>query len=762
VDHVREAALTAYEHQELPFEMLVEDLKPPRHLGHSPLFQVTFTLRNNDYATLDAMDLTVTPLLDIDRDQAKFDLQLFATEAADGVALTWVYADSLFEHDTIERMADSFGLLIEAAIVTPHTVVAKLPLVTLEDDARMAAWNDTCGEGVPGCCLHELFEAEAARVPAAVAVAFGEQTVSYAELDRRANGLAHTLVARGTQPDDRVAIMLDRGIDMIVAMLAAMKAGAAYLPVDPAYPADRIAFMLEDAMPVVVIAPLAQHATLQAAGHAPLACDDRQEASPPDARAHGMTTANLAYVIYTSGSTGKPKGVMVEHASIVASNEARRRYYAPRSSALLVPSFAFDSSVATIFWTLTTGATLVLATTEQSRDARELARLVHGHAIEAWLSVPSLYDALLAAADEGELDSLLTVIVAGEALPRHVAERHWRSVPAAGLFNEYGPTEASVWCTVDDVRRLDGASTASIGRPIANATLHVLDAWGQAIPVGVVGEIHVGGAGVTRGYLHRPELTAERFPSDRPGAGMGMRVYRTGDIGRWLRDGTLEFLGRNDFQVKIRGFRIEPGEIEARLLDCEGVHAAAVIAQDDGAGMPRLVAYVAGDAIEPAALREALSRRLADYMLPAIYVVLPALPLNANGKLDRAALPAPVAQSREVHPEDAPRGDVEIALATIWTELLGVEAFRPDHFFDLGGHSLLLMRLASRIRDVWSIDVAVRDLFAVPTFVGMASLITERHVETFLGREMGVLSDELDGLSDEELMNLLNQEATDE
>ncbi|MHB1059924.1 MAG: non-ribosomal peptide synthetase, partial [Rhodanobacter sp.] len=762
VDHVRATALAAYEHQEVPFEMLVEELQPPRHLAHSPLFQVTFALRNNDYGTFDAMGVEVIPITDTDGNQAKFDLQVFATEDADGLALAWVYADSLFERDTIARMADAFELIVHAAASAPDTVVAQLPCVTPGDLARMRAWNDTASAGVPSCCLHELFEAEADRVPDAIAVAFGRQAITYAELDRRANRLAHALCATGAGPDDRVAILLDRGIEMIVAMLAVLKAGAAYLPVDPAYPAERIAFMLEDAAPVVVIAPVAQHAMLRGAGHAAVACEGSGNASRPDARIRGLVPASLAYVIYTSGSTGKPKGVMVEHASIVASNEARRRFYAPRASALLVPSFAFDSSVATIFWTLTTGATLVLATAEQARDARELAKLVRAHAVEAWLSVPSLYDALLAAADDGDLDSLRTVIVAGEALPPHVLPRHVACLPQTGLFNEYGPTEASVWCSVDDVLRGGRASTASIGGPIANATLHVLDAHGQAVPVGVVGEIHVGGAGLTRGYLRRAELTEDRFLSDRPGAGMGTRVYRTGDLGRWLADGTVEYLGRNDFQLKVRGFRIEPGEIEAHLAECEGVDAAAVLGVSDGAGAQRLVAYVAGDGIEVAVLRATLSRRLAEYMMPAAFVVLPALPLNANGKLDRAALPAPAEQRRESGPADMPRGDIEAQLAAIWSELLGVDVFRPDHFFELGGHSLLLMRLASRIRETWSVDIAVRDLFAAPAFIDMAGLVAERHMQVFLGDAMALMSDELDGLSEEELMNLLNQETTDE
>jgi amino acid adenylation domain-containing protein len=522
--------------------------------------------------------------------------------------------------------------------------------------------------------VHELFQAQAARTPEAVAVVCGDERVSYAELEARANGLACHLGGLGVRPDDRVAVCAGRGVPMIVALLGVLKAGGAYVPLDPSYPQTRLRFMLADSAPVAVLADGSAPGWAEGWDTVDVTRSFTGDAPP----AVGVTPRHLAYVIYTSGSTGQPKGVMVEHRNAVASTFARSLVYPAPRRFLLLSSFSFDSSVAGIFGTLTRGGTLVVADAGAARDPRRLAAEIVGQNVDSLLCVPSLYQRIL---DELPDDPpLARVIVAGESPPAALVTASRRRCPRTELFNEYGPTEATVWCTVH--RCAEGEDPVPIGRPVANARVYVLDGRGEPVPVGVAGELCVGGAGVARGYLNRPELTAERFVTDRFAGG---RMYRTGDVARWLPGGSLEFLGRRDHQVKVRGYRVEPGEVEACLASCAGVREAVVVVRQDA-----LVAYYTGEEVPAQSLRAFVARAVPDYMVPAAFVRLEALPLTPGGKLDRAALPAPGGDAVARREYQAPRGQAEEVLAGIWSGLLGVDRVgRHDNFFDLGGHSLL-------------------------------------------------------------------------
>ncbi|TBF86378.1 amino acid adenylation domain-containing protein, partial [Rhizobium leguminosarum] len=538
----------------------------------------------------------------------------------------------------------------------------------------MEGFNATAVDYPAHALVHELFEEQVALSPEAVALVFEEESLTYGALEARANRLAHHLVSLGVKPDERVAICVERSIEMVVGLLAVLKAGGAYVPLDPAYPPDRLAYMLEDCNPVAILTHAPARNALEAAragmegqdtgakgqGTAAPVIDLEADAfqwadlsaNAPDIRSAGMTSANLAYVIYTSGSTGLPKGVMVEHRNVVNLVSAVQKQYAltPHDRMLQLSSFAFDASVEEMFSPLAIGAALVLKAPGGLLEPSELVRIANAKQITAVSLTPAFWSQVVDTLETEPCDSIRLYIIGGEQFSSTVLEKWFnRRNAIARLVNSYGPTETTVNATLWDLRK-DDIGRQVIGRPIANTRIYILDGRGEPVPVGVAGELHIGGAGVARGYLNRPELTAERFVAD-PYAGVaGARMYRTGDLGRWLADGTIEYLGRNDFQVKIRGFRIELGEIEARLASHPGVGEAVVVARQDGDGAEaddkRLVAYYtraadAGRDLSAEALRSHLSAVLPDYMVPSAYVLMEAFPLTPNGKLDRKALPAP-------------------------------------------------------------------------------------------------------------------------
>ncbi|HEX7243483.1 MAG TPA: amino acid adenylation domain-containing protein, partial [Longimicrobiaceae bacterium] len=580
-------------------------------------------------------------------------------------------------------------------------------------------WNAT-GAGYPERCLHELFAEAAARTPDAAAVRFGGRATTYAELERSANRLAHHLRALGAGPESRVGLCVERTPSMLAAMLGILKAGAAYVPLDPAYPAERLEYVLEDVGAALVVSDSHPAGRLPA-GIPRVLLDaeaDRIAARPdtaPESAVEG-DPRSLAYVLYTSGSTGRPKGVQVEHRSASQIVHFLRDVVRPgdRAAVLGSTSLSFDVSVGEIFGTLCWGGTLVLV-----EDVLDLPR-VADQGVRLVVTVPSAAAELVRAG--GIPVSVRAFNLAGEALPASLARDLYALAHVERVVNLYGPTEDTVYSTWSEVAR--GAERVRIGRPVANSRAYVLDAAGSPAPVGVVGELCLGGAGTARGYHGRPELTAERFVPDAFAAEAGARMYRTGDRARWVADGELEYLGRVDEQVKVRGFRIEPGEVEAALAALPQVREAAVAARRDAGGQTRLVAYVVAEAgadARPGGLRKELRARLPEHMVPAAFVVLERLPRSASGKLDRRALPAPGSDWRDAAERAAPRTPVEEVLCGIFAEVLGHEGVGiHDGFFELGGHSLLATRVASRLREVLGVEVPMRALFEAPTVAALA------------------------------------------
>lgn len=578
--------------------------------------------------------------------------------------------------------------------------------------------------------IHALIEHQAARNPQAVAIESAKECVTYETLNARANRLAHWLIEEGVGPEKIVAILMERDVDAIVAILAVLKAGGAWLPLDPAYPLERQEYIVRDAGAMLVIASAASAAELVTTPGVRVMDFHAVERLLPGYDTHDPAVAvepqHLCYVIYTSGSTGNPKGVMVEHRNLLFSMRARIEYYRhPPAAVALLFSLAFDGSVVGIFWALCEGARLVLPTPEAGRDPVLLAAEVERRRVSHLLALPTMYGLLLEQGQPRQLESLRLVIVAGEECPPKIVRAHAATLPATGLYNEYGPTETTIWCTVCAVTG-EAGGRIPIGKPIPGSRVYVLQGDIQA-PAGEQGEICVAGPGVTRGYLNRPDLTQERFVSDPVHGAAGERLYRTGDLGRWRSDGHLEFLGRIDHQVKIRGFRIEPGEVEMRFREHRLVQDCAVVARTSGEGAWRLVAYVVLRSSEGGAaarLREDLRGVLPEYMVPSRIVPLAELPKLPSGKIDRNALPDPdsVLQVREDW--TPPVGELESMLARLWEELLGVSPIgREDDFLELGGHSLLVTRLVWRIRQALDVEVPVRILFEAPVLRDFAARV---------------------------------------
>jgi len=660
---------------------------------------------------------------------AKVDVSLLLAESGECIEGSLVYASDLFAEGTIERWSGHLQSVLAAMVENDQVCVNDVPLLSAQErEQLLQSFNASQRDYPQAELIHGMFEARAAAEPDAPALMFEEQTFSYGELNRRANQLAHHLIAKGIGPDQRVALCVERGPEMVIGMLGILKAGGAYVPLDPNYPLERLAYMLEDCAPSVLVSQAAQLDRLPWLAAPVVVLDEeaaklaRRPEHNPEPR--GLQAENLAYVIYTSGSTGMPKGVMNHHRGLCNLARAQAELFeaGPGSRVLQFASFSFDASIWECVMALTSGASLHLASSDALRPGQPLLDTL----AQQRITHATLPGAVVAAWDAASLPHDMTLIVAGDAFPpsaaRALAARH-------RLFNAYGPTETTVCASVYRCSTQVGSSVP-IGKPIANTQLYILDAQGQPVPLGVAGEIHIGGAGVARGYLFREELSAQRFIADPFGAQPDGRLYKTGDLGRWLEDGNIEYLGRNDFQVKIRGFRIELGEIEARLTAMPGVRDAAVAARDDGpGGDKRLVAYLQledGAEWSVAAVREHLSSVLPAHMVPSAFVTLDAFPLSPNGKLDRKALPAPEQDAVAVQEYVAPEGAVEQAVAEVLQEVLGVERVgRNDHFFELGGHSLMVVTLIERLR-LRGLVMDVRDVFNAPTLQAMAAVIAQR------------------------------------
>jgi amino acid adenylation domain-containing protein len=732
---VREVCLGAYAHQEVPFEKLVEVLQPERDLSRSPLFQVAFGLQHAPRSPQRMQGLMVSGLAH-ESGTAKFDLSLAMTDSEQGLHCALEYNTDLFEASTISRFLEHFHTILVGIVAQPEQRLAELPLLSESERQQLLVdWNETQTEYPAGLCLHTLFEAQVERTPEAIALIFEDEHLSYRELNRRANQLAHHLQQLGVKPETFVGVCVERSPALLVSLLAILKVGGAYLPLDPTYPQERLAFLLADAQVSILLTQ--GHVRTGLPMHkASVICLDsdwqtlvQQCEENPHSPVH---VENPAYVIYTSGTTGKPKGVVVTHQGIGNLAQAQGRTFAVRadSHVLQFASFSFDASISEMVMTLLAGATLYFAPQQQLLPGPDLMHLLQEQAITVLTLPPS---ALTALPVEQALPVLETLIVAGEACSADLVAR-WAQ--DRRFFNAYGPTEATV-CASMGAYRAEQVKL-SIGRPIDNTQVYLLDQYLQPVPRGVPGEIYISGVGLARGYLNRVEVTAECFVPHPFSTVSGARLYKTGDLARYLPGGDIEFLGRVDQQVKVRGYRIELGEIETVLGQHPAVKACAVVVREEVAGDKRLVVYVVArdeEASSGSELRQYLQERLPEYMLPSFFVMVEALPLLPNGKVDRRALPDPNSVAEERSEADVvARSPIEELLAMIWAEVLG----RPMHsiyenFFEAGGHSLLATRLIARVRAVMQVELPLQSMFEAPTVAELA-----QEIEQVMRSEQGV------------------------
>ncbi|HEX2225193.1 MAG TPA: amino acid adenylation domain-containing protein, partial [Thermoanaerobaculia bacterium] len=728
---VRAAALDAFAHQDLPFEKVVEEVQPQRDPSRSPLFQALLILQNTPAPWPDLPEVKVAEM-EVAGSTAKFDLTLSLAEGRAGsFAGTLSYAADLFERPTMLRLLGHLGRVLESVAGDPRRRLSQIDLAGEPERHQLAReWNDTAWTAPAGGSLPELIAAQARRTPEAVAAVFQGESLTYRELERHATALAEHLVCLGVPMEGRVGVLVERSLEMIVGLLGVLKVGAAYVPLDPSYPAERLDLLIESAGVSVVLAQERLIPLLSGRGERVVVLDGPlAEASAP-VRLPVLTGQNLAYTLYTSGSTGTPKGVMIPHQGIVNRLLWMQAAYglSAEDRVLQKTPFSFDVSLWELFWPLITGGRLVFARPEGHKDPAYLADLMEREGITTLHFVPSMLQVFLEEPDLPAFSSLRRVMASGEALPPDLVRRFYSRISGARLHNLYGPTEASVdvsfWSCGPD------ASRVPIGRPISNLSLYVADRDFRLQPLGVPGELLLGGVGLARGYLGRPDLTAAAFVPDPFGEELGERLYRTGDLSRTLPDGAVEYLGRIDHQVKIRGVRIEPGEIEALLSNCVGIAAAAVVVPPAPAAARRLVACVVsqpGAAADLASFRRHLQGQVPEVMVPAVWIALDSLPLTPNGKVDRRAL-IRLAEEHESGRDEgaavAPRTQAEEILAGIWSVVLGVPALGVfDDFFELGGHSLLATRVMSRIRQAFGVDLPLRQIFQWPTVAGLAARI---------------------------------------
>jgi len=731
VDRVRKVTLDALAHDAVPLDRLVEELQTHRDPNRNPFFQVLFSMEPPLPPTAAGWDLTC---IDVETGTSKFELCLVLDDRADGLLCRFIYSTAVFDEAAVARMAGHWQKLLEGIVANPACRVGELSLLTQDERQQLLVeWNRTEAP-TSRQRVDELFAAQVQRVPRSIAVRCGKREWTYGELDQSAGRLARKLRGMGVGPNQPVAICVDRSPEMIVAILAVLKAGGACVPLDPTYPRERLEFMLADCGAKVLLTKAdVAHPGLPGQVRTLLidAKDLRSQRKKNDSDvssdiASRASFGDLAYIIYTSGSTGAPKGVQVTHGNLAHSNQARLQYYRDAvGKYLLLSSYAFDSSVAGIFHSLTTGGTLVIPPAEMRLEPQELSRLVAENQVTHVLTFPSLYAELLEHASASQIASLRTVIVAGEACPRSLVDQHYRVLPGASLFNEYGPTEATVWSTVYECEPGESDRLVPIGRPIGNTQCYVLDDNRQPVPIGVPGELYVGGAGVTAGYLNRPDLTRANFVSDPFSNDQNARLYRTGDLVRYLPDGNLEYLGRRDQQVKINGLRIELGELESMLAQHPDVREVVVLASKNGSRELHLTAYVATREENQTSgneLRSFLKSRLPVDMIPTAFHVMENLPRNPNGKVDRQKLSSTNDTSKAITPTSVrPRNDSERRLLGIWQQVLKVDVQDvTQDFFQLGGNSLSAARLLTAIEQEFGKTLSLAFVFQSPTVEQMA------------------------------------------
>jgi aspartate racemase len=733
LSRVHDVALRAYENQDLPFERLVDELRPERDLSRNPLFQTIFAFQNVHREHAEFVGLTNRPL-ERDSTTSHTDLECFVEEDNEHLRVTLAFNTDLFDRETIERFGHHFEQVVTAVARDPNQRLSRIPLLDEADHRQLLlGWNSTATDYPREETLAERFESQAAATPDSVALVFEGRQVSYRELDDRAGALARYLRARrGVGPETRVGLYLQRGVDMIVGVLGIIKAGGAYVPLDPNAPATRLAFILDDADVALVLTQDAARNELPTDWTGPVVALDSEwpviEQTPDAPFTHNATAENLAYIMYTSGSTGIPKGTSVCHRSVMRLvMNTNYLEFGPTETFLLFAPLAFDASTFEIWGSLLHGSRLVVFPPHQA-SLEELGRWLREHEISTlWLTAAIFHQ--MAEVQLEALSGVRRLLSGGDVLSIPHVQRMLAHLPEDGVFiNGYGPTENTTFTSCHVMTRESRVEgPVPIGRPISNTQIYVLDRAMQPVPVGAHGELYIGGDGLARGYLERPALTAEKFVPNPFSEVAGDRLYRTGDLVRYRADGTLEFKGRQDFQVKLRGYRIELGEIESVLGRHAEVRACLAMVREDRPGDKRLVGYVVPtqSSLSVAELRRYLQERLPDYMVPVRFVMLDALPVTPNGKMDRKALPVPD-EGRTPLDTDfvAPRTPVEEQLATLWLEVLGLEAVGiQDNFFELGGHSLLATKVISRVRDHFHMELPLVRLFQRPTIASLAELI---------------------------------------
>ena len=757
---VKETTLKGYEHQDLPFEKVVEALQPQRSLSHSPLFQVMFNLMNTRMSKVELPGVNLS-LIKPQNTSAKFDLTLSVSETESGLLNEWEYNTDLFDSSTIDRMAGHFQNLLSAIVENSAQKVSELPMLsTAENRQLLVEWNNTAVEYPQSQCIHKLFEQQVEKTPDAVAVVFEGEQLTYSQLNTKANQLAHYLQNLGVKPETLVGICVERSVEMVIGLLGILKAGAAYVPLDPSYPQQRIELILSDSQASILLTQKHLVATLPES-QARVLCLDSEEIFTNQSSENlvsNVNDENLAYVIYTSGSTGKPKGVQIPHRNVVnfLLSMQQQPGITEEDVLLAVTTISFDIAGLEIYLPLITGAKVVLASRAVTTDGIELAKQISLSNVTVMQGTPATWQLLLASGWQGNQN--LKILCGGEALPTDLARQLLNC--GHSVWNLYGPTETTIWSTASqvEVSQLEKASIP-IGRPIANTQLYILDGNDQPVPIGVSGELHIGGAGLARGYLNRPELTAEKFitiplpsplergrlekipplergkpdkipPLERGVRGDSLSLYKTGDLARYLPDGNIEYLGRIDNQVKLRGFRIELGEIESVLSSHLQVQQTVVICREDIPGNKQLVAYLVTSEPElnSSELRLYLQSKLPEYMLPSAFVLLETLPLTPNGKIDRKALPAPDINLTRSHEYVPPQTETEKQIATVLQEVLQLEKVSIyDNFFELGANSLILVKVNSKLREILSIELPLLDMFTYPNIKALSQHIIKKN-----------------------------------
>ncbi|TVT53852.1 amino acid adenylation domain-containing protein [Amycolatopsis rhizosphaerae] len=762
LSRVRETCLDAYSHQELPFERLVEALEPERSLARNPVVQTFFVLQNTPGSGTEWPGLEMVPLARETGDTpAKFDLSVIAADGPGGIDGVWEYDSDLFERETVERMAGHLRRLLEAALDEPARPVGDLPLLSAaERRLVLEEWNSTPAPASVGAGVHRLFTEQVARTPGATALVEAGERLTYRELDAKANRLAHRLRAGGVGPEDRVALLQRRSADFVVSLMAVLKAGAAYVPLDARAPDSRLRAIVAMTGAKALLTDTASAGRIAHEGRIVVDAPSATAGFPDTDPAVAVHPDQLAYVMYTSGSTGIPKGVAVTHRDVAQLALDSCWHGGNHRRVLLHSPGAFDASTYELWVPLLAGGELVVAP-DGDPDVDGLARLIAGNGITGLWLTAGLFRVL---ADEhpGCFAAVREVWAGGDVVPPEAVARVLAECPGLVVVDGYGPTETTTFATRHRMRA-DGVpvGTVPIGRPLDGLRAYVLDERLRPVPPGVRGELYLAGAGLARGYLDRPALTAERFVAD-PFGPPGERAYRTGDLVRWTVRGELEFLGRADDQVKVRGFRVEPGEVEAVLRARDDVREIVVVAAEDGG----LTAYVVPASAEPGlavTLRAHCAAELPDYLIPARFVTLEALPLTPNGKVDRRALPEPGAGESGAEVEYvAPRNAVESVIAGVWEDVLGVpKVGAHDSFFALGGHSLLAARLATRLRTTFGVDLALGAVFAAPTVAGLAEALVAAEPEPGHVAAVAELRTQIDSLSPEEILAQLDEEADD-